>query len=82
MYRYKDMKYNFNPENFDELREKLDSTVVYAGSYEDTPENADIVIEEGIEEIAECAFRDFENLRSVTLPASLRRISGSRDLRR
>ena len=50
-------------------------TVVFSGSYEDTPENADITIAEGIVEIAENAFRDFVNLRTVRLPKSLKRIS-------
>ena len=51
-----------------------DSTVVYRGSYEDTPENKSILIASGIAEIAENAFRDFENLEEVTIPPSVRKI--------
>ena len=49
--------------------------VVFSGSYEDTPDIKELFIEEGIEEIAENAFRDFENLEIIHFPKSLRQIS-------
>ena len=49
--------------------------VVFSGSYEDTPENAEIWIEEGIVEIAENAFRDFQNLRAIHFPKRLKIVS-------
>ena len=57
---------SFNKDNEEELK------VVFSGSYEDTPENRVVVIEEGIEEIAENAFRDFEHLEEIILPRSLK----------
>ena len=48
---------------------------VYRGDYDDTPDIASLVIEEGVMEIGEGAFRDFRNLTSITLPASLQVIS-------
>ena len=66
---------------------KLEDVVVFSGQYEDSEENSRIVISEGIEEIAENAFRDFDCLREVVLPRSLKRISacafaGCKNLRR
>ena len=74
-YKYFNMRYNFDPteENIKATAE----TVVFAGSYEDVAENADLVIPEGVLEIAENAFRDFEHLKSVKLPKSLAKISAS-----
>ena len=59
----------------DGVKGASECTAVFAGSYEDVEENRVIEIPEGIVEIAENAFRDFENLESVRLPRSLRRIS-------
>ena len=49
--------------------------VVFSGSFEDTPDVASLTIEEGIEEIAENAFREFEHLTEIYLPKSLKKIS-------
>ena len=47
---------------------KIDlSRVVFSGQYEDTPELKELVISEGVEEICENAFRDFQHLEKVTL---------------
>jgi putative DeoR family transcriptional regulator (stage III sporulation protein D) len=54
---------------------KIEELVIFSGSFEDIPENKDIIIPEGFEEIGENAFRDFENLETITLPKSLKKIS-------
>ena len=52
------MDFKFSEPN--SLREKKEEklTVVFSGSYEDSEENSEITVEEGIEEICENAFRD------------------------
>ena len=47
---------------------KLEDVVVFSGQYEDSAENSRIEIPEGIIEIAENAFRDFENIERVDIP--------------
>jgi len=54
-----------------------ENKVIYRGFYEDTEETRELVIPEGYEEIAENAFRDFEFIRSVRLPRSLKKIGAS-----
>ena len=54
---------------------KIEEIIVFSGQYEDCEENSRIVIPEGIEEIAENAFRGFTHLVEVELPRSLKRIS-------
>ena len=54
---------------------KIEEIMIFSGQYEDCAENANLVIPEGIEEIGENAFRDFENIETVKLPKSLKRIS-------
>ena len=58
------------------LEDKKDEeiTVVFSGSYEDSPENEVIYIKEGIVEIADNAFRGFKHLREIHFPKSLRLI--------
>ena len=73
--------------NLDPGRDGEEKTVVFAGSYEDIPENRSVKIPEGIVEISENAFREFENLEEVSLPKSLRIIgpaafSGCKNLRK
>ena len=58
-------------QNEDELR------IVYRGMYEDTPENSTVTVEEGMLEITENAFRDFEHLETVRLPRSVKKISAA-----
>ena len=67
-------KYGFNPEECEGLRELVDERVVYRGKY-DEDISGELVIPEGIEEIAENAFRGFGSLARVVLPKSLKRIS-------
>ena len=67
------MRYDFNPD--EKTKEAILNTVVYAGSFSDDESAKNLVIEEGIEEIAENAFRDFLSLEIVTLPKSLKKIS-------
>ena len=69
------MRYDFNPteENIKQTAE----AVVFSGSFEDTPDIAALEIGEGVLEIAEYAFRDFENIQTVKLPKSLKKISAS-----
>ena len=56
---------------------KIAEITVFRGSYDDVPSNKIVKIPEGIVEIAENAFRDFENLEEVEFPRSLRRIGAS-----
>ena len=58
--------------NIDPGREEEKKTVVFSGSYDDIPENRAVEIPEGIVEIAENAFREFEHLEEISLPKSLR----------
>ena len=59
-----------------EKREKnIEELVIFSGSFEDIPENKNITVPDGFEEIGENAFRDFENLESIILPKSLKKIS-------
>ena len=51
------------------------SRVVFSGQYEDNPALRELSIAEGVLEICENAFRDFEYLEKVTLPKSLKQIS-------
>ena len=60
-----------------EEKKEEEIKVVYSGCYEDTPENAEIFIEEGIEEIAENTFRDFKNLKKIHFPKSLKTVSAA-----
>jgi hypothetical protein len=53
------------------------SKVIYAGQYEKENVPKTLAIEEGVEEIAENAFRGFADIEKVVLPSSLRRISAA-----
>ena len=50
------MKFKFNPEREEEIKEEILKKVVFSGCYEDTEENSSVTVPEGIEEIAENAF--------------------------
>ena len=68
-------------------KQNPEDTVVFSGRYGDSAENREITIPDGILEIAENAFRDFENLEVIRLPKSLKKISacafsGCKNLRR
>ena len=52
-----------------------ENKVIYRGFYEDGDTMRVVRVQEGIEEIAENAFRDLEALEEVYLPKSLKRIS-------
>ena len=67
------MDFKFTDPKISEEKKEEKLTVVFSGSYEDTEENSEIYIEEGIVEIAENAFRNFKCLRSIHFPKSLRR---------
>ena len=56
-------------------KQNPEDTVVFSGRYEDSAENREITIPDGILEIAENAFRDFENLEVIKLPKSIKKIS-------
>ena len=58
-----------------EIKKDEEIKVVFRGSYEDTPDNKCVTIEDGIVEIAENAFRDFEHLEEVIFPPSLEILS-------
>ena len=58
-----------------EIKDNEEIKVVFRGSYEDTPENKSVTIEEGIVEIAENAFRDFEHLEEIIFPSTLEILS-------
>ena len=54
---------------------KIEDLVVFSGQYEDCAENSRVVIPEGIEEVAENAFRGYSYLKEISLPRSLKKIS-------
>ena len=72
------MDFKFTEKN--ELTKEEDEEkikVVFSGSFEDSEENREVIIPEGIEEIAENTFRGFTNLETVTFPKSLKVVSAS-----
>ena len=70
-----DFKFTENPMNSDAEKGIDLSRVVFSGQYEDTPAIRELVIEDGVEEICENAFRDFECIEKVVFPRSLKQIS-------
>ena len=71
------MDFKFSEPNSLQEKKEEKLTVVFSGSYEDSEENSEITVEEGIVEIAENAFRGFKHLRKIRLPKSLRVISAA-----
>ena len=59
----------------DKNEKKIEELIVFSGQYEDCADNSRVVIPEGIEEIAENAFRGYSQLKEIVLPRSLKKIS-------
>ena len=73
------------------MNKKIETTekvkVVISGDFRDEVGTHVVKIEDGIEEIGENAFRDFENLEELFIPSSVKRIraaafSGCKNLKR
>ena len=69
------MKYDFNPQNPEELQSEIEKRIIFSGSYEDCEEIAELVIPEGITELGEGAFEHCRNIQAIRLPNSLESIA-------